>query len=47
MENQMIANAIAVCGLDCAACDAFIATKSNDDAMKAKVAAVKNERRGH
>ncbi len=39
MENQMIANAIAVCGLDCAACDAFIATKNNDDAMKAKIAA--------
>ncbi len=35
MENKMIA----VCGLDCAACDAFIATKSNDDTMKAKVAA--------
>ncbi len=35
MENQMIA----VCGLDCAACDAFIAAKNNDDAMKAKVAA--------
>jgi hypothetical protein len=35
MDNKMIA----VCGLDCEKCDAFIATKNNDDAMRAKVAA--------
>jgi hypothetical protein len=30
---------IAVCGLDCAACDAYIATQARDDAAKEKVAA--------
>ncbi len=35
MENKMIA----VCGLDCGTCDAFIATKNNDDALRAKTAA--------
>ncbi|MDR2897579.1 MAG: DUF3795 domain-containing protein [Spirochaetaceae bacterium] len=35
MENKMIA----VCGLDCAGCDAFKATQANDDVMRAKVAA--------
>ena len=30
---------IACCGLDCTACDAFKATATNDDALRAKVAA--------
>ena len=30
---------IAYCGLDCAACDAYKATKNNDQAMREKVAA--------
>ena len=29
---------IAYCGLDCAGCNAFIATKNNDDALKTKTA---------
>ncbi len=35
MENKMIA----VCGLNCAECGAFIATRDNDDAKRAQVAA--------
>jgi Protein of unknown function (DUF3795) len=30
---------IGYCGLDCDLCEAFIATKNNDDALRAKVAA--------
>ncbi len=30
---------IAVCGLDCAACGAFIASKTNDNELRKKVAA--------
>ena len=30
---------IAYCGLDCDQCEAFIATRTNDDALRAKVAA--------
>jgi hypothetical protein len=30
---------IAVCGLDCAACNAYIAAMTNDDALRAKTAA--------
>ncbi len=30
---------IGYCGLDCARCEAFIATQNNDDALRAKVAA--------
>ena len=30
---------IAYCGLDCERCEAFIATRENDDAMRVKVAA--------
>jgi hypothetical protein len=30
---------IAYCGLDCAACDAYIATQNNDQALKEKTAA--------
>ena len=30
---------IAVCGLDCTACDGYQATKANDDAMKEQAAA--------
>ena len=30
---------IGYCGLDCAQCEAFIATQNNDDALRAKVAA--------
>ncbi len=33
--NQLIA----VCGLDCAACPAYIATQANDEAAKERVAA--------
>lgn len=29
---------IAVCGLNCAECDAFIATRDNDNALRAKLA---------
>lgn len=29
---------IAICGLDCKLCDAYIATKNNDDALHAKTA---------
>jgi len=29
---------IAVCGLDCASCEAYIATKRNDNELRAKVA---------
>ncbi len=29
---------MAYCGLDCDQCDAFIATRNNDDALRAKVA---------
>jgi len=29
---------IAICGLDCAECEAFIATANNDDVMRQKVA---------
>lgn len=30
---------VAVCGLNCAACDAYLATQANDDAWKERVAA--------
>jgi hypothetical protein len=30
---------IAVCGLDCAACPAYLASMTNDDALRAKTAA--------
>jgi len=30
---------LSYCGLDCEKCDAFIATATNDDALRAKVAA--------
>jgi hypothetical protein len=29
---------IAACGLDCAACNAYIASRTNDDALRAKTA---------
>lgn len=29
---------LAICGLDCAKCDAFIATKNNDDKLREKTA---------
>lgn len=35
---------IAMCGLDCAACDAFIATKNNDDKLREKTAKEWTER---
>jgi hypothetical protein len=35
MENKMIA----VCGLDCSACGAYLAWKNDDDALRARVAA--------
>ena len=34
-----MATMIAVCGLDCAACEAYLATQANDEAAKEKVAA--------
>jgi hypothetical protein len=41
MENREVdvAQIIAVCGLDCAACEAYIATQAGDEAAKEKVAA--------
>lgn len=35
MENK---KNIAICGLDCEKCDAFLATKNNDDALREKTA---------
>ena len=35
---------IAFCGLDCASCEAFIATKNNDDQLRAEVARKWTER---
>jgi hypothetical protein len=35
---------IAMCGLDCAKCEAFIATQNNDDAMRQKAAGEWNAR---
>jgi hypothetical protein len=35
----MMAPSFAVCGLDCAACDAYLATQANDEEAKAKVVA--------
>jgi hypothetical protein len=34
-----MAQGIGVCGLDCAACEAYLATQANDEAAKEKVAA--------
>ncbi len=34
-----MAQIIAVCGLDCAACDAYLATQAKDEAAKEKIAA--------
>ena len=34
-----MATMIAVCGLDCAVCEAYLATQANDEAAKEKVAA--------
>jgi hypothetical protein len=38
---------IAYCGLDCAACNAYIATRDNDDALRAKTAAEWSKMFGH
>lgn len=35
---------IAMCGLDCSTCNAYIATKNNDDLLKKKTAEEWNER---
>ena len=37
---------IAYCGLDCEKCDAYIATKTNDDALRAKTAKLWSELNG-
>ena len=37
---------IAMCGLDCSQCDAFIATKNNDDKLRKKTAKEWTERYG-
>ena len=39
MENQLIA----ICGLDCEKCDAYIATKNNDQALREKTAKLWSE----
>lgn len=39
-------NNIAYCGLDCEKCDAYIATKNNDDALRQKVAKLWSELNG-
>ncbi len=38
---------IAFCGLDCEVCEAFKATKTNDDALRAKIAAEWAKQFGH
>ena len=37
---------IAYCGLDCEKCDAYIATKTNDDVLRAKTAKLWSELNG-
>lgn len=37
-------NHIAICGLNCSSCDAFIATKNNDDQLRKKTAQEWTER---
>ena len=37
---------IAYCGLDCEACDAYLATKNNDDVLRAKTAKLWSELNG-
>jgi hypothetical protein len=37
-EEIVMEKMIAVCGLDCSTCSAFIATKNNDEEAKAKIA---------
>jgi hypothetical protein len=38
---------LAYCGLDCSTCDALIATRSNDDALRARTAAEWTRLFGH
>jgi len=38
-ENKRETKMLSMCGLDCAACPAFIAHKTNDDTLRAKTAA--------
>ncbi len=38
-QNKRTTKTLAVCGLDCAACPAFIAHKTNDRALRVKTAA--------
>jgi len=39
IKEDCMGKLIAYCGLDCAACDAYIATQNNDQALREKVAA--------
>jgi hypothetical protein len=38
-ENQRTTKTLSMCGLDCAACPAFIAYRTNDQALREKTAA--------
>jgi hypothetical protein len=38
-KNARVSKRLAICGLDCAACPAFIAYKTNDQALREKTAA--------
>ena len=42
----MMKKMIAYCGLDCEACDAYLATKNNDDELRAKTAKLWSELNG-
>jgi hypothetical protein len=39
LPDAVMENFIAVCGLDCAVCEAYLATQAKDEAAKEKVAA--------
>src|SRR4030042_34911 len=38
-QNRRVAKTLGVCGLDCAACPAFIARKTDDQALRVQTAA--------
>lgn len=46
MEKQLSDKMIAYCGLDCKKCDAYLATKNNDQALREKTAKLWSELNG-
>ena len=46
IRRSIMKNNIAYCGLDCEKCEAYIATKNNDNALRQKVAKLWSELNG-